>query len=268
MAGEAVSGLSSVVNNASQARAWRIMMNELAAEYVASGMQKGMGRIAGVKRWRGVYVAYGGTPAVFPSESFTFTGNTQGSVGYTGTAVCDRIRIEWDPTAEPPVPIRQMVFFRSAGALTPGAAAATDATTPSREAATSLRVDLGGVQQTHVHKAQLDIFAKHMKRYADTSTSFWEYWTEGAIDAEAWWDITEDDPASVPVWQLEHTFKIYVTAGTFWEIQWMRITGHPRFEVDHEGNKPAGGRVQAQWNSDNGTSTGTIKDPATTVKWP
>ncbi|MHC4866923.1 MAG: hypothetical protein ACYTEX_22825 [Planctomycetota bacterium] len=268
MAQQAVSGLSSVVDGTSQARAWRIKMNELAAEYVASGMQKGMGRIAGVKRWGGVYVAYGGTPAVFPSATFTFTGNTDESVGYTGTARCERIRIEWDPDAHPPVPIRHMVFFRSAGALTPGAAPATDATTPAREAATSLRIDLIGTQQTHVHKAQLDIFAKHMKRYADTSTSFWEYWTEGAIDAEAWWDVWEDAPGSLPTLQTEHTFKIYTTATEFWELQWMRIVGHDPFEVDHEGNRPAGARVRAQWNSDNGTSVGTIKNPATTVKWP
>ena len=260
MGGQVVSGLSSVVDNVSTARGWRIIMNEAAANFVGSGMQKGVGRVGGVKKWNGVFAGFGSTPPVFPSATFTFTGNTE--------ARCERVRIIWDPMARDPKPIHYMVFFRSCGALTAGAAAATDATTPTVEPATSLRVDLATVEQTHIHGAQLDIFARHMKPYADTSTSFWEYWTEGAIDAEAWWNVLEDAPGYLPALQLEHQLRMYVTATTYWQLQWMRIVGHAPFEVDHEGNRPAGARIVAEFNSDNGTNVGSIINPATVTQWP
>lgn len=269
MAGQVVHGHSSVVDNASTARAWQIAMNEAAAAYTASGMSRGIHRVAGVRRWQGVYVAYGATPVPFPGATFTFTGNTDGSNGYTGTAWCERVRVTWDPLAQDPRPIHHTVFFRSAGALTAGSASASDSTVPNAKPATGLKVNFDGSDATHVHGAQLDIFARWGKRYADTESSFWEVWLGGAIDAEAWWDVFEDDPSNLPSLQSEGVLKMYDDTSTYWQLVWGRITGVPNFQVDHEGPRPVFGRVQAEFTGfAGGTNTGSITDPATSVRWP
>jgi hypothetical protein len=250
---------------------WKIKYDGNLADYVASNTQGGAGRKSGNKDWIGYYDMYSDqdTPYAairFPGDSFTLKATTTTAKGFEGTARCTRLVCTWD--VENGRYIHYRVYFGANGALTVGATAATDVTTPCPQNAKGMYVALDDTQEDQCHYMRLDM-RQNCKRYCSAEANGQYLRTAGdRMDVEGVWRVYEDTPANLPVMHAMHVVKFYVDGSNTWAITWMRIDGIEA-GIDRENDRvPTTTEITARFNAHNGTTIGSIVNPASATKWP
>lgn len=260
-----IDGKNAAVGSESTVWGWKITHSGNLVPIVASNTSGGALRDAGNKDWVGYYDLFNHTPANFPGDSVAGTFSLDGTHGYAGTARIAKIEWEWD--LEQGGYIQSRVSFGANGTLTSGPAAASDDTVPAIYPVQGLMVKLHGVQQGHCHYMRL-IIERNCRRYCDAEADGQFLRTEGdRIDAIAMWGVYEDNPAAHPVVGNLAVVAMYVDDTTYWELTWMRIEQVEQV-LDRENKRPVGAVVTASFTAHNGTSVGTIKNPAGATKWP
>lgn len=256
--------LSMAIDGETTARVATINNTRELTPYVGSGSSAGTGRKCGVKDWRGTGMAYGHTPGVFPGDSFTLTYSFDGTNGYTGSAYCEQIDVIID--VEKGRYIENAVHCSRNGALTSGAAAATDSSVPDPPCPESLSVKLDSTAQDDVRFMQLMIRCPG-KKYVSSDTAGGRQRKRGAIDARLTYRVYNILPSALPVPGTNYLVNVMVTATLSWELKWMRCESVEHM-ADHESDEPVSAEVVMSFNNSDGTSLGWIKNPAEATKWP
>jgi len=269
-----LSGILGAVDGKKSVRSWTITTTNEIAAFVTSGGKHGTGRIAGNGDWNGSYEALGHTPEVMPGEALVFTGTIDGTNGATGTAIVDSVTINWDQ--EGGAPITHTVNFSSNGALTLGAAAATDVVvpTPVPSVACKVMLDLVGgtpAELVDVRNMSLTITAGNAA-YKSSSSAGGTLRTAGNIDFTLSISVYTDDFANLPAAGDVKEVHLYVDDTLFWSLKWVIFGDASDLKVDVE----EAAIVSATLNGAmNGTALlvatqtlGEIAQPGPTVWWP
>lgn len=276
-----ISGIGGAVNGESTVREWSIESNEDLQEYIASNTAAGTGRIIGNEDWSGSYSGYGWEPAIFPGDTFTFTGSVDGTNGVTGSAMCESVDIELD--IEGGAIMQYVVNFAGNGALTLGAAAASDSTDPSvrstiTHATVELETALGSPESwdspiADVRRITINI-AMNNPSYASSSTAGVMKRVRGSIDATVNVSLYTDDPSTLPAKGTPAKIRIRTkddTVDEHWEIWFVRVQ-----DVNVETPIEDAGLVAAELvfalsaseTVDSVVTAGKIVGPSTTTHWP
>lgn len=272
-----ISGILGAVNTISTVGKWSISYKADTQAYVASNTLGGTGRIAGNGDWSGSYDALGHTPAVLPGAAFAFLGTIDNVKGASGTAIVDKVEINWD--IEGGKPISHTVTFSSNGALTLGAAVVTDATIPNPPSSIGTKVELGTVVTSPVFTELTDVrtirltLSNDNKSYVSSGTAGQTKRTKGNFDCDFAISVYAGDWSTLPAPNTVKAVKLWVDATTFWLINWGMIGELSNLEVDRETAAPVGATVNGSLNGfallNGATPTaGFVKNPATTQIWP
>jgi len=279
-----ISGNKGAVNGAAQIGNWSVTSTADLQAFVASGSKQGTVRSDGIKKWNGQYMGKETTPPVMPGVSFTFTGSFEGTNGATGTAVVDQVEIVID--IETGTVIQYTTQFSAAGALTLGAAAATDTTVPTPKTSVGRKVEINtttGVTPVwsnilNTKAITITITAANAK-YSDSETSG-EEWTlpGGNIDFQVSIPVNvEDDLANLPAVNSFAEIRAYVNATTFWHLRWVKWGEQSDIRVDIDTNEMIGCTLNGSmsgsesWTDDGVPAAqvlGFIKNPAAATFWP
>jgi hypothetical protein len=262
-----ITGLNMTVNGENTLRMWQIEELSELTPYVASNTDSGTGRKCGIDDWKGIYLGYGHTPAVFPGDFFTFAASMDGALGWYSEengAYCEQIDIVLD--VEKNQYIQYAVHFSRNGTLTKGAAVYSDTTVPSPPCPESLTVIRGEVDENDVRFAHL-IMRCPGRPYVSSSTSGGRKRNRGAFDAALEYHRYFSDPTTLPAVETDYRMQLEVTDATNWDLEWMKMV---RLEaiVNTETQENVGVKLFFEFNGQNGTATGSVKNPALTEKWP
>jgi len=270
-----------MVNGADTVRSWRINPISPGGPYAGSNAAGAFDRIAGWKDWVGQYAAYGHTPAVMPGDAFAFLGSIDGSVGCSGTAIVEVVRVEIEiPQDEetPPTPINHTVQFKANGTLNRGAAVAADETVPNPPNPKDLKIQYATPAAVpswttlcSVYRAALTL-SKRNPIYRPGCNSGQTFRLEGNLDAQLEFEVYDSAMTNLPDEGSPYGVRIYVTSTLFWEINWMLLEEIAPFEVPIETRKLVNAKLQWALRSTTLISAvatrGTIKKPDTTTWWP
>ncbi len=264
------------MNGDDTVRSWSVTTLKQLVPYHASNTQQGTGRIAGNGDWSGSYSGLGHTPAIFPGDTFTFTGSIDAVLGVTGAARVESIEIVID--IEGGNPIEYTVNFASNGALTRGAAVATDVSVPNPPSSIGTKVQLGTLVTTPVYTELSDVrtvtltFTKALPEYASSGTAGETKRVDANLDLTVSIAVYTEDFASLPAEGSEHLMRVYVDATTFWALKWVRVEELSDLEVDIETGLPVGATINAGMQGfaliSAVATVGEILDPAAVTKWP
>ena len=275
-----ISGKAGVVNGASTIGRWQIETHgaELPS-HPASGSTYVLSALEGNTDWKGHYYAYGHTPASMPGDALTFIGSLDGSLGVTGTAIVDAVQI--DINVESGEPIAHVVQFSSNGTLALGSAAATDSSSPtifspkSRKVAIATAANPISVQSwtdvTEIKRMRL-VFGAKNPRYVNAATAGVFKRVAGNIFAAANYVAHTSSPAGIPLPNAIKGLRFYVTATTYWEMDWGIVENVRDLGVDRETADPVfysiDWRFQAFTDFSGTPLQGKIVKPAVTNWWP
>lgn len=263
-------GHSSLVTSSGGAvhttRHWRIVHTGEPPSYVASNTSGGTGRETGVSDWQGIYVCYDDTPVDWVGQDFTFTGVTDGNVGYSGPAIVDRIQVLWDHRKGALLEYR--VYFSSDGKLEKvSAQALSDVGIPDPPSSVQMVLELDTVAEPDVYAIELNFYARN-KKYVSSDTAGQTKRVAGPVDCDCTYSVYQADPANLPNKDQHYILACYVTAGTHWEVTWLKIKEIREFGATPDSPEPVSATIFGEFNCSNGTSLGTIKNPAGTTVWP
>lgn len=258
-----ISGNDATVSGENTNRLWRIEYVETPATYKAGNTKSAEGAKCGIGDWQGFYLGYGHTPAAFPGVDFTFTGSTDGSKGATGTAYCELIRILWDIKAGKL--IEYMVQFSGNGALTVGAAVATDATVPDPPCTESMGFSFGTAVSA-INYMEL-ILRNPGKKYINSDTAGETRRKRGYLSGEFTVRMDEGDTSALPTRGQIAVAQFDVTDTLYWELTWGKIV-KVIAGVDHESNEVVGSEVQGVFLPFDAGVEGSLTNPASTEQWP
>lgn len=261
-------GVNMAVNGENTLRQWRIVDRSELRPYAASNTKSGYGRACGIVDWEGVYLGYGIMPAVFPGDTFTFTGSIDGSHGYTGTAYCNRVEIVVD--IENGNYVEYAVGFACNGLLTPSKSlVASDVTIPDPPCPEGLTVKLDDDDQTHVRFMRLILENKGVP-YVDSDTAGRRQRTRGVFDAKLQYSQYFEDPTvELAAKDIDYNVKVGVATGLAWDIDFMRVESIQPI-VDLSKDENVGVVIEMAFNASDGTDMGSVKTPEDTPveKWP
>lgn len=261
-------GVNMAVDGVNTLRQWRIVDRSELRPYAASNTKSGYGRNCGIVDWEGVYLGYGILPAVFPGETFTFTGSLDGSHGYTGSAYCNRVEIIVD--IENGNYVEYAVGFACNGILTPSKAlVASDVSIPSPPCPEGLTVSLDDGAQTHVRFMRL-IMENKGAPYVDSETAGRRHRTRGIFDAKLQYSQYFEDPtAELADKDIDYNVKVGVGTSLSWDISFMRVESIQPI-VDLSKDENVGAVIEMAFNASDGTSMGHVKTPEEipVEKWP
>jgi hypothetical protein len=259
-----ISGEGGAVNGESTVELWEVHDLSEPEETVASNTNFGVDQGCGVKDWYGWYTSKVHTSARFPGEGFTFTGNRGNNKGFSGVAICDAIQVAAE--IERGRYIQCLTRFSCNGAPTHGAAAVSDTTDPDPPCSQGMGVKLDGAAVGEVASWQFTIQARNKVRVTG-ATSGYRFRTAGPITGQFQYKFYYDDPAVLPAKDSIYVVRFDVTASTYWEWTWGKIT---RIEEHWEpgSSEPPYAIVRGVFKPFSGTSTGSIITPAGTTKWP
>ena len=273
-----VSGKAGAVNGKSTVRKWSISYTADTKTFVASSTKGGTGRLAGNEDWSGSYDGYGHTPGVMPGGALSFVGSIDGTKGVSGTAIVDQVVITID--IEGGGIISHTVSFSANGALTEGAAAATDATLPEAYTSIGCKAEVADPAESPSYTALPDVrtititMTANNSSYVSSDTAGQTQRCAGNLDVTIAISLYTNDPSTspIPAVNAEQFLQCYVSATEYWEFCAVRFGEHSDIEVDVEGNAIVGLTLNAGmsgWYDLAGTITeGTIIDPAETTVWP
>jgi len=249
-----ISGKGGAVDGSNTVRDWSVEIENAVATYHASGGSSGQGAIAGNNDWSGQYNAYGYLPDVLPGEAFEFKGSVDGSVGVVSAAsgaLCNEVVINF-PIEEGGI-INHTVSFEANGALTPGAAVATDAIVPDAYSAKDATVALllqqtpfTETDETDVRSITITITSTN-PAYRSSSTSGETKRVAGNLSATVSYSVyVEDgDPSNLPsegdIKQLkvkcaeaDNQPATGFTNDEWWDFKWMIYSGTSGIECSPE----------------------------------
>lgn len=271
-----LNGIGGAVNGKTDIRQWQISSSSDLQKYVASNTKGGSGRLAGNGDWQGNYNAYGHSPSTLPGESLAFQGSIDGTNGAVGTAICDSVEITID--IEAGAIISHVVNFSSNGALSLGAAAASDATVPDPPTAIGCKVELGTLvaapvwtEITDVRTVTLTITAENTP-YVSSSTAGGTRRLAGNVDWTCSISVYEDDFSDLPAVDDEKAIRIYVTGALYWLLEWGIFGEVSDLLVDRESAANVGATLNLSMKGyadvDAAATEGSITEPDSTVFWP
>lgn len=274
-----LSGTAGAINGISHIFDWVISSSQDLAKIVASSTSGGSVRLAGNSDWQGAYVASGATPTHMPGEEFTFTGSIDGTNGATGVVLVSRVRISCP--LKDGKEIIHTVEFASNGALSLGAAAATDVTKLAPLTSIGCKIKEGTVANPVVYTEVVDIEGWELEitadnaEYVSSSTAGGTRRLAGNIDFRVTVPRLLGDFADLPAVGSELALQLFVDGTTFWQLEWARVSGVSDLKVDVATREPIGATVEYEMNGvvtisgdPDVVTTGTIKNPATATWWP
>jgi hypothetical protein len=234
----------------------------------------GTDRNCGAVDWTGQYFAYGGAPAVFPGDAFTFSGESVDGAGASGTAITERVQIVWEQ--EQADYVQHVVHFAGNGDLTLGAITLSDDSIPNAQCGAGLIAKLDGVEVTDVRRAYLDIMRVYGKPpgqignrpYKSSTTAGKVRRVKSRLDFQGYIDAYVSNHNSLPALQSAPVISLYTTAALYWELTWARIVKLADIGANVEDTELLGVRIFFAMKGSNGTSLGTVKAPGGTTKWP
>ena len=169
-------------------------------------------------------------------------------------------------------PITYDVGFSAKGALTRGAAAASDATTTLAETSKGCSAGLGGTPLADVRKWTLSITATN-PTYNSSSTAGATGRVAGNIDATVAIDVYCDDFADLPAPGTETSVELWVgstavTTGS-WQLTYARVGDLSNLAVDVETGAPVSATINLALTAIAEADTlGAIKAPGGSTVWP
>lgn len=259
-----LSGEGGAVNGESTVDLWEVQDFTDPTEGVFSNTRFGVDQGCGVKDWFGWFTSKVHTAARFPGEDFTFTGNLGNEKGFTGTAICDAIQVAAE--IERGQYIQCLTRFSCNGIPTHGTAVATDSTNPDPPCSQGMGVKLDGESVGEVAYWRFTIQARNKTRVT-SSTSGYRFRKAGPITGQFEYKFYYDDPADLPAKDSIYVVAFDVTATTYWEWTWGKITRvHQHWGANDE--DPPYAIVRGVFKPFSGTSIGSIVTPAGTTKWP
>lgn len=255
------------VNGVSTVGEWLVDYFGEPPPLIAANTQGGEASACGPTDWSGFYRAYGHTPAAFPGQALTFTGNvTNSSKGATGTAIVDEIDIVGN--IEAVAPFQYTVKFSRNGALTLGELGSTpaDATAPNIVCPASMYVYMNAaITDTRFWRL---IIRSNNEKYIDSETS--GAWKRVAkeLSGQFLYRTFFSDPSVLPTLLGNYTGRFYVTGSTFWLLEWSKIIQIKNIGGGGERKELVGADVIGSFNAHNGTAIGAITAPSLKTKWP
>jgi hypothetical protein len=262
-----ISGEGGAVNGEAGVREWMIEDMNDPNETVASNTKFAVDQGCGVDDWTGQYVAYAHTGARFPGEKFTFTGNVDGTNGWSGAATCEALRVVAD--IENGRYLECTTMFASDGTLTPGAAAATDSAIPDPPCSRGLGASFAGAAIADVGYWEF-ILQCRTKQYVSGDTDGVRKRVAGPITGQFQIRCFLGSPASLPKRGDVGAVAFKVTdsgAGTSWVWNYGKIVRIvPTWRS--EDRRPPYATIYGVFKPFSGTSAGSITNPAGAQKWP
>jgi hypothetical protein len=267
-------GDKATVNGASTTQQWKLEYAEDDRPYAASNTQMGSGRECGITDWTGQYWAYGGQPAVFPGDDFTFAGEATLGVGASGVAIVERMVILWEQ--EKNNYIRHIIPFAGNGNLSLTSATVTDSSVPNLLCGANLPVLLNDVALDDVRSVTLDVSRRYGKPpgqlgnrpYSSGSAPGKIRRKKGYLDYSVKIDCYVDSYASLPAVQSSVIMKLYTSSTAFWELKWARIVSLSEIGANAEEADYLNIIIEAKMQSSYSGALGYIKAPDTVQKWP
>jgi hypothetical protein len=275
-----LSGRGGVVNGASTIGRWQLeTMGAELPSHPASGATFALSALEGNTDWKGHYYAYGHTPASMPGDALAFVGSLNGLVGVSGTAIVEAVQI--DVNVESGEPIAHVVQFASNGTLTLGNASATDTSSPtiftpkSRLVASAAAANPISGQSwgniTQIKRMRL-VFGAKNPRYVNAATAGIYKRVTGNIFAAANYVAHTDTPSEIPTPNSIKGLRFYVTASTYWEMDWGIVENVRELGADRETAEAVAYSVDWRWQAYTVISStarqGKITKPDTTDWWP
>lgn len=276
-----VTGKEGAINGVGCVRVWDMDASQIGGRFSGSCAAGVVDRILGAKDWTGRYGAYGHTPTVMPGEAFAFVGSIDGSVGVYGTAIVESVRISVEIPQEEdqePKPINHVVTFKANGALTKGAAVASDITIANPPNPGDLKFQYatpaGSPSWTtlsEVYSAMI-LFSCRNPTYKPGSSVYQTYRLAGNLDAHVELACQADDFSDLPAEGSIKGIKIFVTPLLYWQIDWMMIEHLNEMHVPIESGDIVGATPQMSFKPHTTIGVtptkGQIVKPGGSVWWP
>lgn len=222
MAADIISGKGGAVQGEECVRLWATRRISLPGMAICSASDGSIIRGPGIADWQGVYAGYGVQPTRLPGKLFQFIGSTRDGKGASSIvdgAIVSQTNIDWD--IEGNKFIEWTNFFEAAtGALTYGAAAATDTSTPNPTHSRDATLSLTGC--TELRKMQLTLLSRNEKAVTANTDGRTER-VAGVQDARFTAKIYTKD-ANFPTEEAIEETLFGVGGGLFWTLKWMMIT--------------------------------------------
>ncbi len=268
-----VSGIASAINGESHVRRFSFSKVGRYRPYSASNLEGGTATVAPVIDWNGWYSGLVGAvtpwrPANFPGSTFELKASTDGSSGVVcagGFCIVDSLVVRG--SVENGGPVEYMIRVSGNGALTPGAAVATDTADVLPCDSADLDVKINDSSQGDIRDVVMEITCKN-RAYVSSDTSGLVKRLPGVINARVMWR-RYDDGAGIATLDDNQVVKVYMTDTVFWTFTRMRVAAIQDFNVDHEGAEPASVTMMATMHGVIVTTdeVGSIQDPASAYMW-
>lgn len=276
-----ISGISGLVNGADTIRNWKVTTTAAIQKFVASNTKSMTGVLQGNKDWSGQYAAYGHSPSSMPGAALSFVGSINGSKGIAGSALVDSVEIVID--IESGAIIAHTVNFSGNGALTIGAAVATDEVLPNCFSSIGCKVQTASyaaepsyAELTHVKTITLR-FAAANPSYVDSGTGGLVKRESGnlsgSISIGLHGDTVDLTNIAAVLPNTEKFVKVFVNATDFWLLQAIRFEGLTDLVVDRETAAIIGATLNGSFSGYyagalGAITEGTIVLPDESVWWP
>lgn len=271
-----ISGVNGAVDGSGSVRTWEVTATNDVVN-VFNSATKGMAITQpGNDDWSGSYTAHGHTPVRMPGQGFTFTGSVDGTNGVTGTAIVDSVEIVIN--IETGEKIGHTVNFSGNGALSKGAAAATDTSTPDTPTSIGAKVEIATPaavpswgELEDVRTVTITITAENQS-YVNSGTEGGTRRAVGNLSASLSIDVHTDDPNDLPDEGDVRGVRVFVNATEFWLFDWIVFNSIGPISVDIEGAGIVEATVAGEYTGytaiGGDTTEGEITNPADTTFWP
>lgn len=246
---------------------WKVFLASLPPAYAASNTANAVARDGGNTDWRGFYRGYNYNPLPFPGDTFDFIGSIDGTKGFFGPAICDRLIITCDVFRGRKIESRVDFSANGAGTLTADAAVVADASNVVGVTSVRRTVALNEVDATLLRYWRL-IFTAANKPYVHSGTDGKTQRTSGLIDVAWLYQVFTDDPTTLPARGTFPRMRFYVTDTLYWLVNWGRLDHVEEFGASKESPENVGATIRGSFSGYMGSGEGTIIDPAGGVRWP
>lgn len=265
---EMISGILGCVNGVTMVRDWEASLKANTQAFINSGTRGGTGRRRGNTDWSGSYNCDGHLPALWPGQTFTFSGATQGTKGITGPAIVDEVTIKWD--IEAGKIIENSTKFSGNGVYTRGAVTIVPETAfPDPLTSIGCKAMLDATEILQVRTMSLTVKCDN-KTGVHSGTAGATARRKGNIDANVSIACYFDDPSLVPGPNEVGQIKLFINSTLFYDLKNMIFGELSGIKVDVNTAAIVGGTINAAMNAfiEGGSTAGYIKTPEGATIWP